>query len=192
MNKLIVPLLAGTILAGGIAIAATAKHDGPGMPDRADMQRHHAEMCSNIVAHETGAMAFLETKLALTPAQSGPFNAWKGVKLSEAKAHSAKCSTMAMPDRDHMPSPMVHMAREEEMLKARLADLQAERPVLAAFYNSLNDTQKREFAMAGLRMHGGMGMHHGWFGHGHGMMGGDHGPDGHGMHDGDGPPTEGQ
>jgi hypothetical protein len=189
MKKLIVPLLAGTILAGGIAIAATAKHDGP--PDRADMQRHHAEMCSGIVAHEAGAMAFLETRLALTPAQSGAFNAWKAVKLSEAKGHSAKCSMMAMPDRDHMPSPIDHMALEEEMLKARLADLQTERPVLAAFYSSLNDVQKREFAMAGMRMHGGMGVHHGWFGHGHGMMGGDHGMGGPGMDDSAGPPPPG-
>lgn len=200
MKKFVIPLLAATALAGGIAFAAAPKHDGPSMPGREDMQRHRAEMCSNLYARAVGGMAFLETKLSLTPAQSGAFNAWKNVKLSEAKAQSAKCSTMAMPDRDHMPSPMEHMAREEERLKARLADLQTERPVLAAFYGSLNDTQKHEFVMAGMRMHGGGfghgrhgggGMHRGWFGHGgHGHM------NGPGMDDGDGPaappPSEGR
>lgn len=197
MKKFGIPLLAATALAGGVAFAAAAKHDGLGMPGRDDMQRHRTEMCSNLYARAVGGMAFLETKLSLTPEQSGAFNAWKDVKLSEAKAQSAKCSAMAMPDRDHMPSPMEHMAREEERLKARLADLQTERPVLAAFYTSLNDTQKHEFMMAGMRMPGGFGhgmhgggMHAGWFGHCHGHMGDP------GMGDGDDaappPPREGR
>ncbi|HEX2590277.1 MAG TPA: Spy/CpxP family protein refolding chaperone [Rhizomicrobium sp.] len=196
MKKFIIPLLATTLLAGGIAVAATAPR--PDMPGKDDLQRHRAQMCSDMYAHEVGQLAFLETKLSLSPAQTGAFNAWKGVKLLEAKEHSAKCSTMVMPDRDHPPSPLDHMAREEQMLKARLASLQTERPALTTLYNALNDTQKKEFAMAGMRMHGGP-IHHGWFGHGpggrmgdHGGPMGGHGPDGGpGMmrdHDGDGPP----
>jgi len=197
MKKLIIPLLATTMLSGGLAFAAT-NGSGPGMPGKEDRMQHRAEMCSNIVAHETGKLAFLETKLSLSSSQAGAFNAWKSVKLSEAKAHSAKCSTMAMPDRDHPPSPVEGLAREEQMLKQRLADLQTERPALTALYNSLNDTQRKEFAMAGMRMHG---EHGGMMGHGFGR--GHHGPMGHGpggpgemgphdggpdMNDGDGPP----
>jgi hypothetical protein len=182
MKTFVIPLLATTVLAGGIAVAATAQHTGPGRHNPQDMQQHRAEMCSNIYAGAVGRLAFLETKLSLSSSQTGAFNAWKNVKLSEAKEHSAKCSTMAMPDRDHMPSPLDHMAREEQMLKARLASLQSERPALTTLYNSLNDTQKKEFAMAGMRMHGGGfgGMHHGWFGHRDGGRMGAHGPMGHG------------
>jgi hypothetical protein len=203
MKKFAIPLLATTVLAGGVALAAAApKHDGHGMPGREDMQRHRTEMCSNLYARAVGGMAFLETKLSLTPAQTGAFNAWKGVKLAEAKEHSAKCNTMGTAERDRMPSPMDRMTREEERLKGRLASLQAERPMLATFYNSLNDTQKHEFAMAAMRARGGFGggmhggMHRGWFGHGHGMMGHHDGmgPGGPGMDpDGDAPPpSEGQ
>jgi hypothetical protein len=34
------------------------------------------------------------------------------------------------------------MARQEDMLRHRLTDLQTEQPVLAAFYNTLNEAQK--------------------------------------------------
>jgi len=49
------------------------------------------------------------------------------------------------------------------MLKTRLADIQAERPALKAFYGALNATQKQEFARAarhgmGERMHIAMDM----------------------------------
>jgi hypothetical protein len=48
------------------------------------------------------------------------------------------------------------MAREEDQLKARLADVEAERPALEAFYNSLSPTQKTELARSEDRGRGGM------------------------------------
>jgi hypothetical protein len=198
MKKYIIPLLACTVLAGGIAFAAAPK-DRPMHHefDAADMQKHHAEMCSDIAARETGHMAYLEAKLSLTGAQQSAFENWKSVKLSEARDRGAKCATMKMPDMASGPdamrhSPLEHMDREEDMLKHRLADIQAERPALTALYNSLNDTQKRAFAMEGGHgMHGGFGMH------GHGGMHGDHGPmggpgEGPDGHDGPPPPPNGE
>jgi hypothetical protein len=195
VKKYLVALLACSALAGGgIALADAPKApDGPpGMHhmSKEDMQRHRAEMCSDMYAHAVGRLAFVEAKLSLSSAQEGAFDKWKSVKLSEAKEHSVKCASMPMPDMAERHSPLEHMAREEEMLKMRLADLQEERPALTAFYNSLNDTQKRELAMAGHDMRGGMmqgGMEHGRMGHGpmgHGPM--DGGPD----HDGPPPPPE--
>ena len=43
------------------------------------------------------------------------------------------------------------MAREEDRLKERLADLEAERPALEAFYNALSPAQKMEMARGAMR-----------------------------------------
>jgi hypothetical protein len=156
-KTLLIPLLAGSALVVG-AIAYAEGMPMHHMMGKEDMQRHHAEMCSDMLAEETGHMAFLETKLALTPAEQGAFNRWKDLKLSEAKEHSGKCASMRMPQMGARPSPLEHLTYEEDMLKNRLADIQAERPVLAALYNSLSDQQKLAFAEEGHHMHG-HGMH---------------------------------
>ena len=77
---------------------------------------------------------------------------------------------------------------EETMLKQRLADIDAEKPALTAFYGSLSDQQKQEFGhgsmhhMGGPMMMGMMGRPHpgmgGPMGHGPGPMGGPMGPAG--------------
>jgi hypothetical protein len=43
------------------------------------------------------------------------------------------------------------MAMEENLLKKRLADIEAERPALTAFYNALTQAQKAELTRAGMR-----------------------------------------
>jgi len=58
---------------------------------------------------------------------------------------------------------MQRLDHEEDRLKTRLADIQAERPTLDALYGALDATQKQEFARAarhgmGGRMHMAMGM----------------------------------
>ena len=47
------------------------------------------------------------------------------------------------------------MAREEERLKQRLADIQAERPALEALTNALSPSQKTEIARASEQRRGG-------------------------------------
>jgi hypothetical protein len=75
------------------------------------------------------------------------------------------------------------------MLKKRLADIDAEKPTLTAFYDSLSAQQKEEFGRAAMhRMEGRMHMMMGMMGHrpgmggpmGHGPMGGPPGPMGPG------------
>jgi hypothetical protein len=111
--------------------------------DPAEMAARHKQMCQDAFAHQVGDLAYLEAKLNLTPAQQASYDRWKNVKLDIAKRGAADCATRDVPPRgQNRPSPMDGMAREEDNLKRRLADLQAERPVLAAFYNSLTDTQK--------------------------------------------------
>src|SRR6476646_7266864 len=115
MQKFVIPLLACTALAGAVAFADPPKTfdvkvDGP------DMQRHHGEMCADMYAHAVGHMALLAERLSLTPAQKGAFENWKGVKLAQARARSAQCGSMAMPEMAAMGSPIEHMAHEEDML----------------------------------------------------------------------------
>ncbi len=100
-------------------------------------------MCQDAYAHQVGDMAYLETRLSLTSAQQASFDRWKSARLDVAKRGRSRLRHPRFSPAGANPaSPMDGMAREEDMLKRRLADLQAERPALAAFYNSLTDTQK--------------------------------------------------
>jgi hypothetical protein len=125
-----------------------------------------AQMCKDMYAHKVGELAFEETRMALTPAQASAFTHWKQVSLDIAKRHSGECEArigkmearFAAKDGKKMherPSPVDRMAREEDMLKNRLADLQAERPALEALYNALTPDQRRELGHPGM---GGRGM----------------------------------
>src|SRR5690348_16873090 len=118
-KTILISLLAGTAIVAGAALAfaeAPDGHMGWHQMSKEDRAVHHAEMCKDLYAHEVGGLAALEAKLSLTSAQEGAFNRWKDVKLGEAKDHSSKCASMTMPDMaGGPPSPLDHMAREEEM-----------------------------------------------------------------------------
>ena len=62
------------------------------------MQAHMAQMCKDMVAHKIGELAFLEAKLALTPAQTSAFTRWKQVSLEIAQRHSGECSSRTAQD----------------------------------------------------------------------------------------------
>lgn len=123
-------------------------------------------MCRDFYARQAGDLAYLEASLRLTASEQPLFNNWKQVKLGIAKRQADECE--AGPRRgDHAAaahmhrSPLDGMAREEDLLKARLADISAERPVLEAFYNALSPTQKMDFRPGrGLDLAPGMMGHH--------------------------------
>ena len=117
---------------------------GPQRPTTAEQTAQRRQICQDGYAHQVGELAYLEAKLNLTPAQQPLFDRWKSVKLDIAKRGEADCSTRELPVRNARtrPTPMDGMAREEDMLKRRLADLDAERPALATLYNALNQGQR--------------------------------------------------
>lgn len=204
MKKTLIPILAclalcagaaGTLVVTG-AFAQTSDSDAhkPAMTKAMGPHRHSPEemaarlkgMCADRYARAVGVLAYVEAKLQLTPAQQPLFARWKDVKLSAAAARRDKCDTRtaSVADgkwRDDRKSHSVvdRMNREEDMLKQRLAQLQAERPALEALFNSLTSEQK--MALGDLGHHDGM---HGM--RGPGMMGhrmmaggwGDHGAPG--------------
>jgi hypothetical protein len=210
MRKALLPLIASLALCGtatAALIATNARADqtvrrpvmiaqaGPsdstatraegGPPDMRDGMRedgaHRAEMCKEMYAHKVGELAFLEAKLSLSASQAPLFARWKDASLDIAKRHETDCaSDDRRADHDRHSDVVDRLTREEDMLKKRLADIQAERPALAAFYESLTPAQKEEFGHGGMRrMAGRMHMMMGMMGRPHPGMGPgrmEHGP----------------
>jgi hypothetical protein len=103
-------------------------------------------MCRALYAREVGELAYQGAMLNLTRAQQPLFDRWQQVRLDVAHRRQATCesriATRAGKDRTAEPDPL---AREQDRLKTRLADLAAERPALDALTNALTPAQKRDF-----------------------------------------------
>jgi hypothetical protein len=170
------------VAATGMRLAA---NDTPrrGMADAGDRTERLQQMCNNRYARQTAQLTYLETSLQLTAAERPLFQRWKDAKLSIARHHADTCVQRPVSRRENArrdatmggqqltaqkrvgPNPIDRIAREEEFLKQRLADLDTERPVLEAFYNALSPSQKMEMTRAGMqersvRDMGGMMHHH--------------------------------
>jgi len=162
-------------LAGGDT-AAPPPEGGDGMLMERGQRR--AQFCKTLYARKVGELAFLETKLALTPAQAPLFARWKQVSLDTAHSHETACADRPARQRSaKRPSVLDRLAMEEKMLKSRLSDIQAERPALQALYAALTPDQQKELGHGGGMRRPGMGrmMMGGMMGH-RGPMG--RGPDG--------------
>lgn len=134
------------------------------MPTPAEMTAHLKQMCEDRYAREVGRMAYLETRLKLTQPEQPLFVRWKDVKLDIAKRGSADCAQrVAQPERREF-GPVERMGREEDMLKRRLADLEAERPALTALYNALTPQQREDLSPRHDHMLAGGMMDRGQFG----------------------------
>src|SRR5665213_682663 len=162
----------------------------PGMMDGA----RRAQMCKVMYAHKVGELAFLEAKLSLNANQEPLFAHWKQASLDIAKQRESNCTSHERHARGpgQRPNVVDRLAKEEDFLKRRLANIEAERPALTALYASLTPAQKEEFGRGGMhRMGGRMHMMMGMMGRPHPGMGPGpmmgHGPMDHGPM-GDAPP----
>ncbi len=157
----------------GPEIAAPRQEDGsPSKMQDGMMRREH--ICKDLYARKAGALAFLEAKLSLSAKQAPLFARWKQTSLDVAKQHESDCSAHEprTGTRGHRLNVVDRLTREEDRLKKRLADIQAERPALTAFYDSLTPAQKDEFGRGGMRhMAGRMHMMLGMMGRPHRGMG---------------------
>jgi len=152
------------------ASPAGDRHDGDHA--RPDMAAWHQQMCTDRYARHVGDMAYLETKLTLNDSQQALFAQWKDSVLSNAKSHESECLAHTA-HFDHAPSFIDRETRMHDMLQARLAEMDSERPTVTALYQSLSSEQKQVFDMMGSARHG------------HGYGGGGwrhHGPGEHGDH----------
>ena len=184
MRKALLPILAALLVSGTAgALIATGAHADAGKtvmlaqnqttpeaarqppPDLDEaMTPRRGQFCRNISALKAGELAFLETKLQLTTSQQPLFARWKDISMDIAKRREGDCeSRVERPRTGQRRDMMERLDREEDRLKTRLADIQAERPALSALYAALDPTQKEEFGRAarhamGGRMHRTMGM----------------------------------
>jgi hypothetical protein len=109
------------------------------------------EICKELYARKAGELAFLEAKLSLNANQAPLFGRWKQVSLDVAKQRETECAAPEHPRQARRLSVVDRLALEEDLLKKRLSDIQAERPALAALYNSLTPVQKEEFGQGDMR-----------------------------------------
>ena len=120
-----------------------------GSPRGAMREGGREQICRDVYAGKAGELAFLEAKLSLDARQAPLFARWKQASLEIAKQNEGDC---AGPRRDlRRPSAVDRMTLEEDLLKKRLADIQAERPSLTALYNALTPAQKEEFSHSDAR-----------------------------------------
>jgi hypothetical protein len=89
------------------------------------------------------------------------FAAFKSVRLDIAKHHADECAARTADQSRQDASPVDRMARMEDRLKGRIADLDRERPVFAALYNALTPDQRKALSPHRRHMmHRAMGRHH--------------------------------
>ncbi len=129
-------------------------------PSPEQMATRRAEMCGGMHARAAGRLVELEVRLELTTGQRAAFNKWRDTRIAAAKRRADTCATApqgrggrgpanAQNAQATPPSPVERMARQEQMLRQRLADLTAERPALEALFNSLTPEQRQKFAAVG-------------------------------------------
>ena len=147
-----------------IALTTPARHDNAAPPAEGGQQTNMiyrmtpeagpGRICKDLYARKAGELAFLEAKLSLDAKQAPLFARWKQASLDIARQHESDCAGKA---RTSLLGPRAgvldRMTLEEDQLKRRLSDIQAERPTLTALYTSLTPAQKEEFGRGG--MHGG-------------------------------------
>ncbi|MEO8301899.1 MAG: Spy/CpxP family protein refolding chaperone [Rhizomicrobium sp.] len=144
------------------AMAAPRSEEGP--PARETMTEPRREqVCKFLYARQAGELAFLEAKMSLSANQAPLFARWKQTSLDVAKQHQGDCAARKRPAeaRGRRLSMVDRLALEEDLLKRRLSDIQAERPALTALYAALTPAQKEEFGQGDLvagRMHMMVGM----------------------------------
>jgi hypothetical protein len=125
---------------------------GQGMGQGMGMGARHDEMCANHYAHAVGKLAEIEVRLNLTPAQKPLFNRWKDIKLSQAKAFSAKCGDFKPLGPD--ASLVDHRNRQIDRLEQRLAGLKAETPSFDALVKTLSPEQQQVLKRAAMEIIG--------------------------------------
>jgi hypothetical protein len=135
--------------------------DGPPPRDlrrnSGDFAAHMKQMCQDAYAHQAGDLTYLQNRLALTASQQSAFQRWQQAKLGIAKRHQDDCAARPVNERsrakgqnqNERPGPGAMMSREEDKLKQRLADIEAERPALEALYTALSPQQRIQLIRAG-------------------------------------------
>lgn len=159
-----------TVLAGATALAIAGgaiayAQPGSGGPERA--QRWNHPSAEDIAAYGDARIAGLRAGLKLTAEQEKNWPAVEAALKDLAKQRSERFAARASADRP--TDPLARMAMRGDAMESRGAALKKLADAAKPLYESLDDSQKRRFAILA-RIGGRDGDwrgHRGWRGHGH-------------------------
>ena len=165
-NNYILSAVALVALTASAAIAQlpAGPRAGRTPPTAEQMTARRAQLCDVVKARQAARLAFIESRLKLTPTQKPLFDRWKSAVESVAADRLANCAKPPVRAAQR-PTLIERNARMAERLKTRLANLEKTRGPEEALYNALTDDQKKLFdsgrgrarmAMAGPMMRGPM------------------------------------
>jgi hypothetical protein len=112
-------------------------------------------MCKERVARSLGHRAYLKARLDLKPEQAALWDAYEKAADAESAKDKARCATLPM-ERKERPNFADRLNMQDDMMKARLASLEAVKPSVLALYAALTPDQKALFD----RPMGGRGRRH--------------------------------
>ena len=116
------------------------------------------DMCTEQVARRIGNRAYLKARLDLKPEQMTLWNNFEKAADEASARDKARCAALPAEVKTS-PTYMERMTMREDMMKARLAALEAVKPSLQALYAALTPEQKAIFDKP-MRMGMGMGSIH--------------------------------
>jgi hypothetical protein len=97
--------------------------------------------CLDQIARRAGNRTFLKVRLELKPEQMTAWNAFaKAADDADAK-ETARCNALPT-DMKERPNFVDRLGREEDFMKARIERIDAVKPTLTAFYDTLSPEQK--------------------------------------------------
>ena len=109
--------------------------------ERAERSFSPRSMCVDMVARRIGDRAYLKARLELKPEQMTAWTAFEKV-ADEASAKSmARCQTLPTEMKER-PTYLERLTMEEDVMKARIATIEAVKPPLTALVAVLTPEQK--------------------------------------------------
>ncbi|WP_422030104.1 Spy/CpxP family protein refolding chaperone [Reyranella sp.] len=127
--------------------------------ERAARSLSPKSMCLDMAARRIGDRAYLKARLELKPDQMAAWNSFEKA-ADEASAKSmARCQTLPTEMKER-PTYLERLTMEEDVMKARIATIEAVKPSLTALVAVLTPEQKAllDRPRAGFGHHGHMGM----------------------------------
>ena len=116
-------------------------------------------VCLDQIARRAGNRTYLKVRLDLKPEQTTAWNAFAKASDDADVKDTARCNALPTEMKER-PNYVDRLTMEETYMKARVERIEAVKPSLAAFYNTLSPEQKavldRPRPMGGM-----MGRHHG-------------------------------
>ncbi len=98
-------------------------------------------MCLNQIARRAGNRTYIKVRLELKPEQMTAWDAFAKASDDADVKDTARCNALPTEVKDR-PNYVDRLTLEENMMKARVERIDAVKPSLTAFYNTLSTDQK--------------------------------------------------